>query len=303
VYFLIVIDAAFVFLQNLPMEIFQVLILAIVQGLAELLPVSSSAHVILAQRLMGLDPGAPAMTFLLVMLHTGTMFAVIVYFWKRWKEYFLTQNRMLLLNMILFSTLATAVVGFGLKHLIETYLFGAHADFEIEHLFRETNLIAAALVAAGILILWAGSRRVQTRANKSLDMKSSLIIGIVQGVCLPFRGFSRSGATISAGLLLGVERRLAEEFSFLLAVVLTPPVILRSFLRLKKDFDLNAADHVSFTELLKPGLLGMVLSFFFGFIALKLLTRMLERGQWKFFGFYCLGFAGLLMALHQMGLA
>ena len=68
------------------MNITQVIILAVVQGLAELLPISSSAHVVVAEKLMGLDPSSPAMTLLLVMLHTGTMFAVIVYFWKQWRD-------------------------------------------------------------------------------------------------------------------------------------------------------------------------------------------------------------------------
>lgn len=68
------------------MDLLHVFILAVIQGLAELLPVSSSAHVILAEKLMGFDPSAPNMTFLLVMLHTGTMFAVIVYFWHSWKK-------------------------------------------------------------------------------------------------------------------------------------------------------------------------------------------------------------------------
>ena len=71
------------------MNLFQILILAIIQGAAELLPVSSSAHVIVAEKLMGLDPSSPEMTMLLVMLHTGTMFAVIVYFWISWvRDYF-----------------------------------------------------------------------------------------------------------------------------------------------------------------------------------------------------------------------
>ncbi len=69
-----------------------VIILAIVQGLAELLPVSSSAHVIVAEKLMGMDPSAPAMTLLLVMLHTGTMLAVIVYFWQRWRRAFFSSG-------------------------------------------------------------------------------------------------------------------------------------------------------------------------------------------------------------------
>ena len=70
------------------MHLLQIVVLAIVQGAAELLPVSSSAHVIVAEKLMGLDPTAPQMTLLLVMLHTGTMFAVIVYFWRSWRDTF-----------------------------------------------------------------------------------------------------------------------------------------------------------------------------------------------------------------------
>ncbi len=76
------------------MPIFKVIILAIVQGLAELLPVSSSAHVVVAEKLMGLNPSSPQMTMLLVMLHTGTMFAVIAFFWNKWKEtYFSSGER------------------------------------------------------------------------------------------------------------------------------------------------------------------------------------------------------------------
>src|SRR5262249_61286024 len=74
------------------MHYLQVLLLALIQGLAELLPVSSSAHVIVAEKLMGLNPSAPEMTFLLVMLHTGTMFAVILYFWPRWRSRFVVPD-------------------------------------------------------------------------------------------------------------------------------------------------------------------------------------------------------------------
>src|ERR1700736_698441 len=74
------------------MSILKVIILAIVQGLAELLPVSSSAHVVVAEKLMGLDASSPQMTLLLVMLHTGTMFAVIVYFWNQWKKTFFSSG-------------------------------------------------------------------------------------------------------------------------------------------------------------------------------------------------------------------
>src|SRR6478609_11844012 len=95
----------------------QILVLGLVQGAAELLPVSSSAHVIIAEKLLGLDPSAPQMTLLLVMLHTGTMFAVIVYFWKTWKEtYFSSRARFRpFLVQVIWATLLTGIVGEVLK--------------------------------------------------------------------------------------------------------------------------------------------------------------------------------------------
>src|SRR5438128_4694009 len=100
--------------------------LALIQGLAELLPISSTAHVIVAERLMGLDPSAPEQTFLLVMLHTGTMFAVLFYFWKRWKPLLAATDevnglpvRNHFIKMIVLATAFTGVLGLGLKILIE----------------------------------------------------------------------------------------------------------------------------------------------------------------------------------------
>src|ERR1035438_816761 len=99
---------------------FQILILALIQGAAELLPVSSSAHVIAAEKLMGLDPSSPEMTMLLVMLHTGTMFAVIVYFWKGWKrDYFASSAQLQWFAIqVMLATICTGIVGYGLKILI-----------------------------------------------------------------------------------------------------------------------------------------------------------------------------------------
>src|SRR5690349_24690276 len=98
------------------MTLLRVIILAIVQGLAELLPVSSSAHVIVAEKLMGLDPSAPAMTLLLVMLHTGTMFAVIVYFWNRWRQAYFSSRKSFLRTAGLLA-IATAITG-GLGEIL-----------------------------------------------------------------------------------------------------------------------------------------------------------------------------------------
>src|SRR5271165_5295300 len=96
---------------------FQILILALIQGACELLPVSSSAHVIAAEKLMGLDPSSPEMTMLLVMLHTGTMFAVMVYFWKGWKrDYFASSGQTQWFAIqVIGATVCTGIVGYGLK--------------------------------------------------------------------------------------------------------------------------------------------------------------------------------------------
>jgi hypothetical protein len=118
----------------------------------------------------------------------------------------------------------------------------------------------------------------------------------VQGFCLPFRGFSRSGGTISAGLLLGIERRQIEEFSFALAVVLTPIVVVMELWRLIKAHP-EMTHGPALMKLLEPGLVGMVCSFVAGYLALKLLSRLLEAGRWKYFGYYCLVASVVVFAL------
>lgn len=277
------------------MTILQIIVLACVQGLAELLPVSSSAHVILAERAMGLDPTDPDMTLLLVMLHTGTMFAVIVYFWRSWRETYFASSQALRRNglHVALATVATGVVGLALLQGIK-HVFGAGApSFEIEHLFGNTKLMAASLIAAGVLIMLS-SRRADTAAN-DVRATSALWIGAIQGLCLPFRGLSRSGATISSGLLLGVARRRAEEFSFALAVVLTPAVIVKEGYRFYQAHA-GVADGPGMLQLLGPSMLGMVLSFLAGLVALRWLSRWLEQGRWYLFGIYCL-FAALVVLL------
>ncbi|MFM2486647.1 undecaprenyl-diphosphate phosphatase [Celerinatantimonas yamalensis] len=271
------------------MHIIQILILAIVQGFAELLPISSSAHVILAEKLMGLDPTAPAMTLLLVMLHTGTMFAVIVYFWKSWRTTYFQSVKQFRANVIrlVIATGVTGVVGLALLFLIKHVVGHGNPNFEIEQLFGDTRLIAGGLAAAGVLIIT--SALVKRQYSSAVTLKSSVIIGFVQGLCLPFRGFSRSGATISTGLLLGVPRRISEEFSFALAVVLTPVVIAKEAYRLIKHQALSSPDVVSsLAHTFSLGLLGMVFSFLAGLAAMRWLSSWLENGKWYLFGGYCL---------------
>jgi undecaprenyl-diphosphatase len=281
----------------------KILVLAIVQGAAELLPVSSSAHVIIAEKLMGLDPTSPEMTLLLVMLHTGTMFAVIFFFWKSWKVTFFSSRKVFWqsVRLIAAATVLTGIVGLTLKQFIEKLILGDVPHAEIELLFGNMLLISAALAAVGLLIIFAGWKSRRSGEKAILGFKESCWIGAVQGICLPFRGFSRSGATISTGLLLGIAKQSAEEFSFALAVVLTPPVIVREGLRLLKARHASSADMSSMAALFYPSLLGMALSFVSGILALKWLSNWLERGRWHIFGIYCLCAAAAVILLYSSG--
>ncbi|MBF0503816.1 MAG: undecaprenyl-diphosphate phosphatase [Candidatus Omnitrophica bacterium] len=284
----------------------EIFILSAIQGACELLPVSSSAHVIVAEKLMGLDPASPQMTMLLVMLHTGTMLAVIVFFGKAWKANFFSSQKVFLesVKFIAVATIATGFVGLLLKILIEKIVLKNISHPEIELLFGNLPLISTALATVGILILWAGYKEVQSSKKKIvLGLKAAFLIGMVQGICLPFRGFSRSGATISTGLILGVDKKRLEDFSFALAVVLTPPVILKEGMRFLKAQHASAHDHqVSVIGLFLPSMIGMVLSFIFGILALRWLSNWLEGGRWYLFGIYCLFVSAVIFILHTQGL-
>jgi undecaprenyl-diphosphatase len=286
------------------MPILKVILLAIVQGLAELLPVSSSAHVVVAEKLMGLDPSSPQMTLLLVMLHTGTMFAVIVYFWRQWmKAYFDSLDHFKsFAGRVIVATVLTGIIGEVIIKILEKTVFKATPHAQIEDLFGHLEIVAPALAAAGILILIAGiakrnaSHLTITEAPE-VTMGQAGLIGAVQGLCLPFRGFSRSGATISTGMLAGAARSRAEAFSFALAVVLTPAVVGREALRLAHAGVANG-DAGSPVML---SLLGMVFAFLAGLVALKWLSQWLESGRWYLFGIYCLAASVVVFVLHQHG--
>jgi undecaprenyl-diphosphatase len=292
------------------MPIVKVIILAIVQGLAELLPVSSSAHVVVAEKLLGLDPTSPQMTLLLVMLHTGTMFAVIVYFWKQWMKTFFSSADAFKRFAIraIWATLLTGVIGEIIIKAIEKTAFKGMPKAEIELLFGRLDLIAPALLAAGILILIAGLREkngpppTQVFGN-SVTMRQAGWIGAIQGLCMPFRGFSRSGATISTGMLAGASKDRAERFSFALAVILTPPVVAREALRLVKASHEAAAAGapIDLGGSVLTSLLGAVFAFFAGLIALRWLSSWLEEGRWYLFGVYCLVASGVVFYLHHLG--
>jgi undecaprenyl-diphosphatase len=266
--------------------------------------------VVVAEKLMGLDPTSPQMTLVLVMLHTGTMFAVIVYFWKRWVSTYFRNSQTFAsaAARIVLATVLTALVGFPIMKVVEKTMFKGADKVEIEQLFGRLDLVAIALFCVGLLILAAGLSRRKSLTGTFIDdsdgddltMSQAGVIGAVQGLALPFRGFSRSGSTISAGMLAGVARETAETFSFALAVVLTPAVLGREVLRLlhaAKEPGTAVDLHGAFVS----SLLGMVLSFVAGLAALKWLSSWLESGKWYLFGIYCLVASGVVFYLHTIG--
>jgi len=289
------------------MTLLKIIILGIVQGLAELLPVSSSAHVVVAEKLLGLDPSSPSMTLVLVMLHTGTMFAVIAYFWPQWRRtYFQNMSAFkTIAGRVIIATALTAVIGEVIIKIIEKTVFRDVPHAQIEDLFSHLEFIAPALAAAGLLILIAGlmerrhSRPAPGGTVSDISVGHAAVIGAVQGLCLPFRGFSRSGATISTAMLLGVLKSRAEAFSFALAVVLTPPVVVREGLRLVQASRTDPTTHLGSVAF--ASIFGAVVAFFAGLVALKWLSRWLEGGRWYLFGIYCLIASAAVMALHQAG--
>jgi undecaprenyl-diphosphatase len=300
------------------MPIYQVIVLAIVQGLAELLPVSSSAHVVVAEKLMGLDPTSPQMTLLLVMLHTGTMLSVIAYFWREWKHtYFASADEFKRFAIrVVYATALTAVVGEGIIKVIEHTIFKGQPQAQIEDLFGRLDLIAPALACVGILILVSGRQRgrraqeeeakaesLTRRPTGSVTMRQAGWIGFVQGLALPFRGFSRSGATISTGLLTGATKERSERFSFALAVVLTPAVVAQEALRLVKATHAAAATGapIDLHRTLLLSLMGAGFSFVSGLTALRWLNNWLVYGRWYMFGIYCLMASAVVFYLYLFG--
>jgi undecaprenyl-diphosphatase len=245
------------------------------------------------------------------------MFAVIAYFWRQWRQsYFATVNAFKRFALrLVYATALTGVLGEALIKLIEHTMFKGAPKAEIEDLFGRLDLVAPALACAGILILIAGLREkkqdesqtaaasLTRRPSDSVTMRQAGWMGFVQGLCLPFRGFSRSGATISTGMLTGATKQRAERFSFAMAVVITPAAIGREAMRLLHATHAAAAtgSPIDLHGTLLFSLLGAVFAFLAGLVALKWLSNWLENGRWYWFGIYCLVASCVVFYLHTKG--
>jgi len=275
------------------MDLFQAIFLGIVQGLTEFIPISSSAHLIIVPWLFGWRE--PGLAFD-VALHLGTLLAVVTYFWSDWQALVIgflrslserrikaDQNR-LLAWLILVGSIPGGVTGLLLNDFVEETFHATEAEQATRAMF-----VIAGLVMGLALLLWLAERLAQhNRPLGRIGWRDALIIGLAQATAL-LPGVSRSGATITAGLFLGLERAAAARFSFLLAT----PIIAGA--GLKKVYDVARAgfapgDQAAFVA----GFLAATIS---GYLCITFLLRYLQRNSTLVFVWYRIGLGLLLIVV------
>jgi undecaprenyl-diphosphatase len=262
--------------------IIQAIVIGIVQGLTEFLPISSSAHLILLPRLLGWDDAlilSPAFT---VILHLGSLAALLVYFWSDLWRYavagvaVLRERRMgtdpdrRMAVLLAASVIPAALIGVLLESFVDTF-------------FREQLLVVCGLLVVGAIILFVAERLGrQSREMHELRVADALAIGFAQALAL-FPGISRSGITISAGLLLGLDRAAAARFAFLMG---TPIIAGAGLWKVRQLFDGSVGGFDSAVLLA-----GLVASALASFAAIALLLAFLRRFSTDVFVAYRIGFA------------
>ena len=246
------------------MSYFEAILLGVIQGLTEMLPISSSGHLVLTEHLLHLKQ--PGILFELL-VHVGTLFSVLVYFHKKIfsliKSVFdtkKTSERKLVFYLIV-GTIPAGVIGL---------LFN---DF-FEDAFSSPSLTSIMLLVTGCILLSTKFAKIR---NLKLNIPRSVLIGCGQALAI-MPGISRSGTTISTGLFLGLKPYEAAEFSFLLFIPAMLGVIVLKF---KAVLSLNA-------EILGPYLVGTVVAFLTGLLAVYILLDLIRKGKFIYFGIYCL---------------
>lgn len=267
------------------MPILQAIIMGIVQGLSEFLPISSSAHLVITSNLYKVLKNIPIQEestqeiFLDIMLHLGTLIAVLIFFRKDIMEIikafinaaktkdFSAQNAKLALYILL-GTVITVIIAFPLNEVAGALVFAP-------------KIVGTLLILTGILLFSseAYSKKIQEKSD-TIDFKTSVIMAIAQGLAaLP--GFSRSGLTISAGLLSKKNRVAAAKYSFLLSI----PIILGAsmvypFLKI----DMSEFSNYNWTAIIT----GTIVSAIVGYLCIKYFLKFVGKYSLAFFGYYCI---------------
>ena len=261
------------------MEIYQTLILGIVQGLTELLPISSSAHLNIIPWLFGwnLQPGfTEAFEGFDVALHFGTLLAIVIFFFKDWIElikggycYAVKKEKTVQGRMFWYIVLATipgGIIGFILDHFLEGVL-------------TKPIIIAIALIVMGIILYIVDKKAERKVKYEEMTLKQTFLIGLSQALAF-IPGVSRSGITMTTARAMGVTREAAAKYSFLLST----PIVLAATILKFKDFVFNL-----------PFIIGVLASFLVGLIVIKFLLKYLQKGSFKAFAIYRIIFGVLII--------
>ena len=255
------------------MTIIDSIILGIIQGITEFLPISSSGHLALADIFGIISEGEPQEKIAFyILLHMGTLCAILLYLRKDITR-ILTKDRKMI-TPLLISTAVTAAIAIPLEKFIEKS-------------FQSVIIIGAGLLFTAIMIVIGEYvHRRRDLNNNSVSIRSSVIIGLFQGIT-PFPGISRSGTTISSGFLCGLDRESAAKYSFLLAI----PAIAGAFI-----FDIDSIIHIKGAV---PAVTGFITSFIFGYAAIALLLRIVKTHYFIFFSLYT-AILGLSLILYRV---
>lgn len=252
------------------MKIWEAIVVGIVQGLAEFLPISSSGHIVLTQFLLGMESSGILFE---IALHVGTLLSVLVFFRKQlWRMTMSLWRKDLGEERKWIGLLALATVPAVL--LVLTPLGGL-----FESAYENPVLVSGLLLVTGSLLL---APKVIKAKSKELTWKTALVMGIGQAFAI-LPGISRSGSTITAGLLSGVKAEKAAEFAFLMSI----PAIVGAVLKEKDAFAQLSSD------LVLPYALGALAAFLSGLFAVYLVLGAIRRGKFAYFAYYCFA-AGIL---------
>jgi undecaprenyl-diphosphatase len=257
------------------MTIFQSLVLGIVQGITELLPISSSAHLVLIPEILSWDLQPTAFD---ITIHAATLLALVIYFRKdlfnliaKFQE---PKTKNLLTNLIIVS--------------IPAGLIGLFFNDLIEQNFKSIQIIVILMVTIGLIMLFIDKlSRSNTKKIKDLTVKNSVVIGLFQAIAL-IRGTSRSGITMIGGMFNGLKRKQAAKFAFLAGIPIMIAVSAKQFV----DFGISGFGELELINLI----IGFISAFVSSILAIKLLLKLLEKRGLVVFGIYRI-VIGLLILL------
>ena len=250
------------------MSYFEAAILGIVQGLTEYFPVSSSGHLVLVQELLGFNHSGLIFE---IVVHLGSLLAVVIYFRNRLKE-------MLISVFSMKPSPPRTYVGYLILATIPAVIVGLSLEDFFDRMFNSPHFTSIFLLVTGLILF---STRFAQRGNNQVSRPTSLIIGLAQA-CAILPGVSRSGSTISAGIWTRVEPAKAAEFSFLLSI----PAIAGAAVLKSKEFSTLSSDMAG------PYFLGFIFSFIFSLAAIHWILAIIRKGRLDIFAYYCFAAGG-----------